>query len=278
MLASVFRRTRSCCKRPSTCAAAWADRSLPRPRHGSFSDSRGGSSDRLFDHRRRLAHHRGTRHLDGPDVRQVPRSGAPGAAGGRPRRVVHRRSGRLPGGSDRAGRMAGARAGHAAHLRGPPPRRLRCRGSPGPSGRGGHLGPAALSERRRVRRATLPPPEGPGADVRVCAGLQRLAARVGVGRSSPADPGGVAALLGRRRLRSRSGTLRRARLQGRTLHRRTSPFRPPVSGGAVLGPTVGDGVIPRDAGQPARWGRRVQLGHQAHEHPRVSPSPSPSRV
>jgi hypothetical protein len=53
----------------------------------------------------------------------------------------------------------------------------------------------------------------------VRARLQRLAARVGIGRCPPPDPGGVDAVLGCRRLRARGRTLRRARLQDGAVHR-----------------------------------------------------------
>ena len=102
-------------------------------------------------------------------------------------------------------------------------------------GRRRHLGPGALSQRRRLRQPEVPADQRRRAQAHLRRGLQRLPARLGVGRSAAAHHDHVDAVLGRRRVRARDRARRRGRASRRPVHRRTAAFRAALPRRQALG-------------------------------------------
>ena len=130
----------------------------------------------------------------------VPRPGAARGAQRRgSRRVGARRHAVQQPRAHRGRGLAGAVPRRSEDLRGVPPGLVRRRRAPRVHGRGRDLGAGALPERRRLRQPALPQHPRRRAEAGVRARVQRLPARLGVGRRPPPAHDHVAAVLGRRR-------------------------------------------------------------------------------
>ena len=126
-----------------------------------------------------------------------------------------------------------------ADLRRLPPRRLECDGPAGLHGRGGHLGPGALPQRRGFRQRELPRHGRRRAQALERAGLQRLSDGVVWGGFPAAPRRARHPVLGCGGHRARGLALRRRRGQGDSVHRRAAALRASGARKPPLGSPVG---------------------------------------